>query len=232
MDINLLIPDYGYEFEDHSVLIDKADSARNLQTSYNEEGSTNPYLGENSVNRVREFKLAIIENFKNTYGTVTMSFPHSSYAHLVYKTGAGAPEGTHFLTIIEEPTAQRLQVYMTFNPICLGDPIIEKAFTREFNSLPGLQVPTPNYANGVEMPNGIPIQYDSNWPLDIKNKYWYAQECNRRSLSETEVLNAFREGNINKGLYKEMYRQALAKQNQYLFNRDSIISELERNGIR
>lgn len=243
MDLNFISLDFAYE--NIPGLINKADSGieqiGNI-TSFSAESSTNPYLGENTWNKAKRFKRATKTLFEAMHGSPNMYLNHtSSYNHFYWvglgpdsyqgyyfcEIGIEKPNGTFFYKIMEEPLAQRFQIYASFKPIDLSIPFYEECYTKEYNPLPGLQSPTPNYDNSIDMPNGIPIEFDFNWPVELKNKFLFAQECNRRSISETNVLKSYDLDNTTE-MYRNMYREALAKKNAYLFNRDSAIRDLQR----
>lgn len=228
LDLNFLSLDFAYQFESQPVLINKADSARDLISAISQEGSTNPYGGENSLDKAIRFKRRVIESFREKYGNPNMSLPDVGSAPYFYHTSAGNSDGMYILEIIEEPLAQRFQIYLLFRPIDLLEPILEDYYSKEFNSMPGLQTPTSNYNNSIDMPNGIPIQFDPNWPVELKKKFLFAQECHRRSISETNVLNSYNFKQDSTDMYRNMYREALEKKKTYSFNRDLAISDIQR----
>lgn len=228
IDINLLIPDYGYQFDNASALVNKADMPSMMGTpNYLNQRFYNPF-DKSVVYRVTEFKAGVLKHFINQYGPIVSEFDVGDYSETISITSWGSDEGLHLLTMVVEPCAQRIQVAISLIPDGDTKETVIEYYWKEFNSLPNLQQPTPDYTGGKLMPIGIPVVFDHDWPLDVKKQYWYAEQCNTRSMSEENVLNACEDQGLDRSIYKRMFDDLRLRQKQYLYNRDSIISELQK----
>lgn len=226
IDLNWEIPEY--QFDNPSALISKADAASTMGTP---NGINQPFYNlfdRSNISRVTEFQAATLKQFTNQYGPIDNQFPAGNYSDTISIRASGSDEGLYLLTMTVEPCAQRIQVAISLIPNGDGKETLLEYYSTEFNSLAGLKEPIVDYQNGKDMPIGLPILFETNWPLDVKKQYWFAEECNQRSLSEDNVINACHDQDLDRGVYQKMYQDAMLKQKQYLYNRDSIISELQK----
>lgn len=219
------------EFENTSI-INKADWHSSHIASFLSNGNHNPYLGETKTIEALEFKLNIQERFKNLNGATEFNISRITLKNLdnqiiedsIY---IGKPEGRYVLRLFEEPRSMRLHAHELFLPTNNTNPENINHIEKVYNPMPGLKKYTPFYRNGIVMSEGIPFRFDSDWPLEIKNKYWFATECNKRSFGEKQLLDAYSHYEGQSGPYESMYKQACDREKTYLYNRDKTILELQ-----
>jgi len=137
------------------------------------------------------------------------------------------PEGVYTLRFFEEPRGLRFHVHEGFRP---ANETIEKTIQhieKEFNPLPNLKEPSEFYPNAMFMPDGIPIKFNRDWPLEIKKKFWLATECNSRSISEKHLRVSYEFYKDKIKMYKNMQDEIIKREKLFLYNRDKLILEVQ-----
>lgn len=227
---------YNYNEFEHfasNQIINKADwSSSHIARSLTDH-DFNPFLGKiNNETQALSFKQSIKERFinindpngNNTSSGTTLNLERQVVEDYicVYK-----PEGIHTLRIFEESRGIRLHIHEGFRP---ANSSLEKAvqhIEKEFNPLPYLKEPFGDYLK-VPMPDGLPIKFDPTWSPEMKEKYWLATECNKRSISEKYLADAYEKYKNNvQWINKDMHNEILKREKMFLFNRDRFFLELK-----
>lgn len=233
-----------FEVEDFNLPDTFENNIINNADAYSSNSSTgpnsNPYRslsktvqGQQYINKIRENWIKEFDPGRNRYVTNTIYFNSYMNQPKGFEERLGVDngeQGKHVLRLIFEPLGVKYHIHGGYIPPEGGKEICVFYEEKEFNPLPfSLSTPysTPNYPyQGAHMLEGIQTPFNPNWPPEVKNLYWKAQECNYRAMSERILAGHYPLHDDNVIMHKNMSKQAMDLCWKYRFNRDLAMSEL------